>query len=64
MALNVFYFSLIELNLNIAIQFSNGPFQSDFSRFGVAIAVLMLIAEGVALLFMYKYFKQEMAVRP
>ena len=63
MVLNVFYFSLVELNLNIAIQFSNPPFVSNFSRFGIVMAVLMMIAEGAAFFFMFKYFRQEMSVR-
>lgn len=63
MALNVFYFSLIELNLNIAIQFSHPPYISNFSRFGIVMAVFMMLVEGTALFFMFKYFLQEMSVR-
>ena len=44
MALNLFYFSLIELNLNVAIQFSHPPYASNFSRFGIFMAVLMMLA--------------------
>ena len=63
MVLNVFYFSLIELNLNIAIQFSHPPYDSNFSRFGIFMAVIMMLVEGTAFFFMFKYFRQEMAVR-
>lgn len=63
MVLNVFYFSLLELNLNIAIQFSNPPFASGFSRFGIVVAVVMIGVEGTAFFFMFKYFRKEMSVR-
>ena len=54
--LNVFYFSLIELNLNIATQFASFPLKSAFSYVGAIVAVIMLLLEGTGLFFMLRYF--------